>query len=99
MVGPYLLALFTGGVGVGSYRSPLVWFFETVGRVLVPIVSVVVVLYGFSAFLPGEAGKSVRRAIDGVVRWLVSIGLRAVQRLMCGIGKLLMEWFGIKPKP
>ncbi len=96
IAGPFFLSLLTGGMGIGHYRSSLVWFFETCGRVLVPLVSVVVVLYGFSAFFPGEAGKSVRRAIDGVVRWMVRGSLRAIQRVMGALAKLLLEWLGIK---
>lgn len=98
VAGPFLLSLLTGGIGVGHYRSPLVWFFEMCGRVLVPLVSVVIVLYGFSAFLPGDSGKSVRRAIDSVVRWMVLGSLRTVQRVIGGVARLLLEWIGITSK-
>lgn len=94
IAGPFLLSLLTGGMGNGHYRSPMVWFFETCGRVLVPLVSIVVVLYGFSAFLPGDAGKSMRRAIDGVVRWMAHGTLRFLQWGISALAKLLLHWLG-----
>ena len=96
LIGRYVLMPALGVVGVNHYHSPLVWFFETCGRVIMPVVSIVVVLYGFSAFFPGETGKSIRRAIDGVVRWIVRGSLRLAQRVTGFIAKWLLEWMGIK---
>ena len=92
LIGRFVLMPILGIVGVNHYRSPLVWFFETCGRVVVPMVSITVVLYGLSAFLPGEAGKSMRRAIDSVVRWLVRGSLRNIQHFISSLAKLLFGW-------
>jgi hypothetical protein len=92
MVGMPLLRWVGVTTGYSRYNDPRIWAIESIARVLMPLAIMFWLFYGIACFVPGEAGKMLRGAMTGSVKWAVQIMLRLLQFVVTGFCKLVSSW-------
>ena len=73
-----------------GYRSPAVWAIEKSAHILI----LLLVFYGLSALIPGEAGRQFRSVVTNFLNHLIRGVFKALGQLLSAVLKLLLSWLG-----